>query len=420
MMDINHNIIIIPCQEVKQNSVEFFLGKIKAKDLVGLVSVTSRAITGFNDDGNPLYNNENYVQRKPNATRVNSIKEYLINDEDACFPNNILISVPSILLAEEIKNLEFSYPNEHVFELKIDKSKIDLNSVESPIYLQIFDGQHRFRGIQVAIEELRRLDNNKEKLSELENFEFVVSFFIDAEIEFQAMLFSIINRTPVKVPQDLVYDLFGLTTKDSPQKTALAIVLKLNGLKLTERGTIGPFYKRIRLLAQKEKNFNSPISQGIFIRQLLKLISPSLNKADQERLLERDMLQSGGNERTIFRDWYAQNKDNNIYKTILNYFIAVRETFIDENGNSYWDFDVTPDNALQRTIGFTALIEVLIRIFPQCVKEKNISVDFFKSFLVKAKSIKLVNVGGDRPYPYTSKGASQLKNDFEKLIFNEK
>ncbi|MEA5459852.1 DGQHR domain-containing protein [Arcicella sp. LKC2W] len=416
MTNLNNNILLISCQEVKQNSVDFFLGKIKVKELIELVSVTSRAITGFNDSGEPLYNNNDYIQREPNSSRVNSIKNYLLTDEDACFPNNILISVPSILLAEEVKNSDLEYDESHIFTLKIDKNRIDLTSTEAPLYLQIFDGQHRFRGIQLAIQELRQTGSNDQKLKELEEFEFVVSFFIEAEIEFQAMLFSIINRTPVKVSQDLVYDLFGLTIKDSPQKTALAIVLQLNGLREKEDGKVGPFYRRIRLLSRKEKGFDSPISQGIFIKQLLKLISPSLSKADQERLSEREQLLTGGNNRTIFRQWYATNKDNNIYKTLLNYFIAVRETFVDKNGNSYWDFEYTPDNALQRTIGFTALIEILILIFPDCLKEKNISVEFFKKYLQKAKDIKLV--GEERPYPFTSIGGKMLKDDLERLIFN--
>jgi DGQHR domain-containing protein len=424
MMNFNDSILPIVCQEVKQNSVDFFIGKVKASELIKMVSVTSRAITSFSEDGKPMYNNNDYKKREPNPTRVNNIKNYLLTDEDACFPNNILISIPSILLLEEPRISKVDFAGTDLFTLKIDKSQIDLSSKETPLYLQIFDGQHRFRGIQVAIEELRKSNENHEKLIQLENFEFTVSFFIEAEIEFQAMLFSLINRTPVKVSQDLVYDLFGLTKLDSPQKTALAIVLQLNGLKEKEAtkdgesNKVAPFFRRIRLLAQKEKGYDSPISQGIFIRQILRLISPTLRKADEERLYEREKLLTGGNQTTIFRQWYATNKDNNIYQTLLNYFIAVRETFVDENGNSYWDFSVTPDNALQRTIGFTALIEILILIFPHCMNEKNISIEFFKKYLVKAKDIQLIGDGNERQYPFTSIGGKMLKDDLERLIFN--
>lgn len=413
-MSLTANTLTILSQKVTQNSVDFFAGKITAKELIRIVSVTSRAITGFDDSGQPLYNE--YIQRKPNPSRVNSIKQYLLSDEEACFPNNTLISIPSILL---FKEPELVLEKNELYELIIDKSKVDILSLDKPLYLQIFDGQHRFRGLQVAIEELRERDNDPEKLKQLENFEFVVSFFIDAEIEFQAMLFSIINRTPVKVSQDLVYDLFGLTTKDSPQKTALAIVLQLNGLKITDKGEVGPFYKRVRLLANKEKGFDSPISQGIFVRTILSLISQTPKIAENERTNSRKDFNIGGNEKTIFRFWYAEDKDNNIYRTLLNYFIAVRQTFVDKNGNSYWDIDQTPENALHRTIGFLALINILIRIFLFCFQKKNISIDFFKEYLIKAKDIKLVDGSGTRPYPYTSKGSNMLKEELERLIFRE-
>ncbi|TDB60406.1 DGQHR domain-containing protein [Arundinibacter roseus] len=407
------NTLSIFSQKVIQNSVEFFIGKITAKELITIVSVTNRAITGFNEDGQPLYND--YIQRKPNPSRVNSIKEYLLSDQEACFPNNILISIPSILL---LKEPELIFQKNELYELLIDKSKVDVLSTDKPLYLQIFDGQHRFRGVQVAIEELRGNNSDPEKLNQLENFEFTVSYFIDAEIEFQAMLFSIINRTPVKVSQDLVFDLFGLTTKDSPQKTALAIVLQLNGLKITDKGDKGPFFKRVRLLAKKEKGFDSPISQGIFVKTILNLISPTPSKAERERLDNRKQFLSGGNERTIFRDWYANDKDNNMYRTLLNYFIAVQQTFVDEQGKSYWDIGQTPENALHRTIGFLALINILTRIFPFCLQNKNISIDFFKEYLGKAKNIRLVDESGSRPYPYTSKGSDMLKKDLEMMIFS--
>jgi DGQHR domain-containing protein len=414
MMSSNNDILTILSQKVVQNSVEFFIGKIKAKELLKMVSVTNRAITGFDDEGRPIYNK--YIQRKPNPQRVKSIKEYLLSDEDACFPNNILISIPSILLADE-PSLQPSFDD--LYLVNIDKKRINIFSTEAPIYLQIFDGQHRFRGVQEAVEELRNTNNDNDKLEQLENFEFTVSLFIDAEIEFQAMLFSVINRTPVRVSQDLVFDLFGLTTKDSPQKTALAIVLKLNGVKTTETGDLGPFYKRVRLLAKKEKGFDSPISQGIFVKTILGLISPTPSKAEEERIHYRGDLIHGGSSRTIFRNWYANDKDNNIYKTILNFFIAVRSTFIDKDGKSYWDFNVTPENAMQRTIGFIALIEVLIEIFPDSLAEKDISVEFFRKYLNKAKDIKLIDSSGNRPYPYTSRGSKMLEIDLKNLIFKK-
>jgi DGQHR domain-containing protein len=409
-MTYNSNTTIdIVCNKVTQNNVDFLVGSIKAKELIKLVTVTNRAIIGFDDDGMPLYNKQ--VQRKPSPSRVKAIKDYLLNDKFATFPNNILISVPSVVLKDEI------YFNEKCnnYTISIDEEKIDLTDLDNPLYLQIFDGQHRFRGIQEVIKECKQ-NNDYDKLDAFLNFEFVVSFFVDAEIDFQAMLFSVINRTPVKVTQDLVFDLFGLTEGDSPQKTALAIALELNGTKKTEEEENAPFFKRIRLLAKKEKGYNSPLSQGMFVKEITKLISPTLQDAEVERFHKRDSFLNGGNQNTIFRKAYAENKDFIIYRTLLNFFIAVKQTFIDNKGNSYWSFEESDDNPLQRTIGFQALIKVLIYLYPEAINSKNLSINFFVSKLEKVNQLKLLKEDGTSNYQYSSIGVNKLKDDIINLI----
>lgn len=402
------NILRIPCQKVTQNNVDFLVGKIKAKTLVGLSTVTTRTIVSFNDDGMPMYNKS--IQRKPTPLRVDSIKEYLINDEFACFPSSILLSVPTGLMYDEIADVENPV-------LSIDINKIDLMSADSPVYLQIFDGQHRFRGMQEALRELE-YDGEREKLDKLREFEFLVSFFIEAEIEFQAMIFSTINRTPVKASQDLVFDLFGLTKKDSPQKSALAIALQINGTKIVEGApnVIAPFYKRIRLLAKKAKGEFSPISQGMFIKTLVTLISPTLKKSEEERNYERDDLKPGGSERTIFRDFYATGSDNLIFTTFLNYFTAVKIVCVDDKGNSWWEPSETIDNPLQRTIGFLALVDLLIKVFPIASSQKNISVSFFKELIQPISKIMLVDEYGESLYPYSSVGKTELSQNLIALF----
>lgn len=404
-----NNIINIVCNKVTQNNVEFLVGSISAKELLKLVTVTSRAIIGFDDDGMPIYNEQ--IQRKPSESRVKAIKNYLLVDKFATFPNNILISIPSVVLKDEIN----FYEKCNNYTISIDESKIDLNSKEKPLYLQIFDGQHRFRGIQEVIKECEK-NKDLDKLDSFLNFEFVVSFFVDAEIDFQAMLFSVINRTPVKVTQDLVFDLFGLTEGDSPQKTALAIALELNGTKKTEEGESAPFFKRIRLLAKKEKGYNSPLSQGMFVKEITKLISATLQDAEVERFNNRESFLQGGNQNTIFRKSYSENKDYIIYRTLLNFFIAVKKTFIDKSGNSYWSFEESDDNPLQRTIGFQALIKVLIYLFPEAMNNKNLSIAFFMQKLEKVNQLQLLKEDGTSNYQYSSIGVNKLKDDIINLI----
>lgn len=408
-LNSSNQIVDIICRKVTQNNVEFLVGSVPARELIELVTVTHRAIIGFNDEGMPIYNDQ--IQRKPSTARVNSIKNYLLTDKFATFPNNILISIPSIVLSKEIT----LNPDCDTYTISIDKSKINITDKQNPLYLQIFDGQHRFRGIQETINECRS-QNDNDKAELFLNFEFVVSFFLDAEIDFQAMLFSVINRTPVKVTQDLVYDLFGLTEGDSPQKTALAIALELNGTKNTEEGNEAPFYKRIRLLAKKEKGFNSPLSQGMFVKELTKLISPTLQDAEVERFDSREKFNQGGNENTIFRKAYAEGKDFIIYRTLMNYFIAVQQSFVDSNGNSYWSFNEADDNPLQRTIGFQALLKVLINIFPEGYSNKDLSINFFKNKLKNANQLQLVDASGKSNYAYSSVGVNKLRDDILNLI----
>lgn len=405
-MTSNTKLTQIQCEKVVQNNVDFYIGKLKAEEFLDIASVTHRIITGWDEKNQPIYNN--HVQRKPNQSRVTAVKNFLLKDEIACFPNSILVALPSTLLVEEIDD------NNPV--LKIDKSLIKLDS-EEPIYVQIIDGQHRFKGLKDAIKELERkneeerewLEEDNEKLESLLNFEFVISFFIDPDIDFQAMLFSVINRTPVKVNQDLVYDLFGILEKDSPQKTSLAIALELNGHKI--KGRKGPFFKRIRLLGKKEKGENSPISQGMFIKTILKLISPSLRLSEIERFKSRESFKEGGNENTIFRTYYAENQDNLIFKVLSNYFDAVRNTFVDNNGRSYWDLEETRENPFHKTIGFLALVDVLIELFPIGLKEKKLTTEFFELWLGKAKDIELIDANGNTNYPYSSKGKTELSDD---------
>lgn len=405
----NNNIVDIVCRKVTQNNVDFLVGSVQARELMELVTVTHRAIIGFDEEGQPIYNKQ--IQRKPSTQRVNSIKDYLLNDKFATFPNNILVSVPSVVMSKEVEfNNDCS-----TYTISIDKTKINITDKDKPLYLQIFDGQHRFRGVQETIKECQENGDN-DKAEVFLNFEFVVSFFLDAEIDFQAMLFSVINRTPVKVTQDLVFDLFGLTEGDSPQKTALAIALELNGTKVTEKGTDAPFYKRIRLLAKKEKGFNSPLSQGMFVKELTKLISPTLQDAEVERFNARDSFNQGGNANTIFRKSYADGKDFVIYRTLLNFFIAVQQSFVDADGNSYWSFDEASDNPLQRTIGFQALIKVLINIFQEGFTSKDLTIDYFKKKLKNVNQLQLVDAEGKSNYAYSSVGVNKLRDDILNLI----
>lgn len=218
--------------------------------------------------------------------------------------------------------------------------KID-NRRSGDIYLSIIDGQHRVKGIETAIKRLeaklkvahdmirsgsdkfiKEVQENSILLSQLKSIELAVSFFIDPVLEYQAMIFSTINRTQTKVPQDLVYSLFGLTKDDSPQKTALNIVNTLNG-RLNS-----PLYKRIRLAGattKAGKSFykegNPVLSQAMVVKSILFLICKNNRDAEIERHKPRKYFLLNPNKDLPFRIYFGRDEDEKMIRILFSFFL---------------------------------------------------------------------------------------------------
>lgn len=224
-------------QRVIQNSQEFLLGVFNIKEILRFTRYTEYTILGFNEleDNKPITKEE--VQRKLNPSKVKSIANFLIYDPLAIFPTNLVISIPNHVIVsqeeDEANQIVKLTLNDKVFK---EIEKIDTTG-KGDIYLSIIDGQHRVRGIEMAISILedeihlnekmirssadsakyeKSINDLKKKLKNLYEIELPVTFFIDPILEYQAMIFSTINRTQTKVPPNLVYSLFGLTKGDSP------------------------------------------------------------------------------------------------------------------------------------------------------------------------------------------------------------
>lgn len=389
---------------VEQNSFEFLTAKVKFGELRKFITISYRTIVNFDDDGKPIYNLS--IQRKPSISRINEIKNYIINDENFTFPTNIIIALPS----EIIERIE-KPANGNRNKLVINTKKIELNG-ENPLAASIIDGQHRFLGLDAADKEL----NEKNEGDKITSFELPVAFIIDPALEVQAMIFSIINRTPVKVTQDLVYDLFGLSTSDSPQKTALEVALALNGTKFIKPEIVNPFYKRLKLVSQRREE-SMVLTQSTFIKEVVKLISGNLRRAEEDRTFKRSDLSIAEMSPPIFRDFYAKNKDQYILFILHNYFVAVSNIFKDKENNSFWTVDYPTANIINRTVGFIALLKFLIYIFPQ-FKEKGIyKIELFEEELIKVKDVKIIEEKSDTnkevksAYEFTSKSINEFYNN---------
>jgi DGQHR domain-containing protein len=422
---------IITGKIVNQIKQEFIVSIFTIEQIFKFTRYTQRILRGFDEDNLPIYNDE--VQRETENNRVEKIADFLLNNPEATFPTNIVLSIPSQVIDKLENNGDIIkiYLNDKVFK------EVKKNNDSANILITIIDGQHRIKGIEVAMERLnayidslvstlkirRSLDlENKleyfsDRLHDLKKIELVVTFFIDKSLEYQAMIFSTINRTQKRVPQNLVYSLFGLTSEDSPQKTALEITFALNGHKLS------PFYDRIKLYGYSyEKNTSPPLTQATMVKSIIDLICENLRESENDRFRKREALLTRitHNEKQLpFRLYYAKNQDEKISDILFYFFSAVRETFKKDN-ISLWEFDPKRKrltNILQTTVGYQALIKILVEILD---KNKTIIIDHVSSyskFLVKAQSLDFID---NKRYPFANKTKNILYLDMSLAIWHPK
>ena len=420
---------ILNTRKVNQNNQEYLLGVFKISDILKFTRYTEYTIIGFDEDNKPITNLQ--VQRKLDKKKVESISNYLINDSQAMFPTNIVISIPN----HAIKSYELLNEDHVIIELneevEAEVKKIDRGETGN-LHLSIIDGQHRVKGIQTALESLNediRLNTNteiledlNEKYKNLEAFELSVAFYIDPVLEYQAMIFSTINRTQSRVSQDLVYSLFGLTEDDSPQKTALNIVNVLNGKKQS------PFYKRIRLAGSNSKAGKEfyidgyPIlSQATMVKSILYLITKDSREAEIERNKPRKYFKKYPNNDLIFRKYYAEDKDSIILKIIYFFFLAVKDVFIDSDGKPYWDINNKKNkrtNIIQTTIGYMALLDILKDILSkESCEEKILNKKFYYDYLVKARFIDIEDNNDPKKFPFTNKSKRLFYEEIKRMIW---
>jgi DGQHR domain-containing protein len=422
---VNNKIIGFP---IIQNQQDFVIAKFSIKQIFTFTKYTTRILNSFDDDGTPLYNEE--IQREIEPSRVKKIADFLIEDPEATFPTNLVLHIPKEVIEEqkEHKNFVEITLKERVFQ--------EIKKTSGDVYITIIDGQHRIKGIEIALDRIKdeietitktlrigsktdgdflhkKLRDRTQRLKDLEDIELVVSFFIDKTIEYQAMIFSTINRTQKRVSQSLVYDLFGLNTNDSPHKTAIQVIISLNGHKNS------PFYKRIKFYGGDYSIDNSPpLSQATMAKSIVNLISENLRESERDRYRTRKELNSrsaGSNKFLPFRKYYANNKDNVISDIMFFYFSAVKNTYIDKYGNYLWDIGQSgkPENILHTTVGYDSLLKILVEILKEYNSEKT-STAHFEKYLEKCKSLKPEN---KIRYPFNNKGKKILYLDMSMCIW---
>jgi DGQHR domain-containing protein len=293
--------------------------------------------------------NSSGIQRVISDDRVKEIRQYL-HTADASFPNSIILSLDPAQLLEGPDPIAVG---------ERDIGLVRLLVKQNTEAFSVIDGQHRLKGFD----------------DETQNdFELIVAIFIGLDEEDKAYLFSTINSKQTKVSKSLVYDLFDVAERRSPQRSAHDIA------KLLNSDPNSPFFRRIKLLGmnpkfENEVLYRANLSQGTFVERLLSLIT-------RDAAMDRDVIRRGdtlvkapNDSKLVFRDMWVDDKDNVILKVLFNYFSAVAATFPKE-----WADGKCP---LAKTIGFGALMSLLTDLIPTGLKKGDLSTTFFSAELSK-------------------------------------
>lgn len=315
MMESN-NLMKYEVLEVNQPIGTFYLSAIPANVLLRTVKSARRSLA----EG---------VQRDASKIRIKQIANFCKN-HDSVFPTPIIVSIDDNKAWLE-KNKIYFYDNQ--------------------IMGDILDGQHRLLGLQ---------DSDNSGL-----FTLPVVFMFGLTAEEKAYIFSIINSKQTKVSPSLIFDLFGLTDRRSPQKTAHDIARSLNSLSTS------PFYNRLKMLGKKDNGQNqATLSQGTFAQSIMLLYSKFPDK-DKEIMYMNGELEDDG---TSLRSFFINGNDDAILKIILNFFMALKNTYIEE-----WK---TPNkNILWKTTGFRGMIKAMPCIINKGMEYGYLTYDFFYQYL---------------------------------------
>jgi len=282
------------------------------------------------------------VQRVLNPKREKEIGKY-VNLCDASFPNSIVVAMSH-------KNVEYD-DNRRILCIK------DEESIAS-----VLDGQHRIAGLKF--------------LKSGTTFECIVTVFVDIDMEDQGIIFSTINTEQQKINKSLAADLAEFYTTRSPQRTCHNIA---KALRDNEKS---PFYKKISKINAANKNGGETLTQYLFVKELLAHISGSPLE-DRDILKKKDFW--GNHQRLSYTEKELQKyclrklfiedeTDVKIGQIIVNYFCAVRKKW----PNS-WN-EVAVNNILNKSTGYTALMQYFKEVYIKLGKEVPSVDDFYSVF----------------------------------------
>ena len=214
-------------QKFSHDDNDFYLTLIKAKDLASISYVSQRGV----------HEEEGAVQRILNKTRINGIRDFLL--DGGFFPNVLILNVISdgeLLYNESCKQITFN---------------------KLPKIAQIIDGQHRIEGIKEAIKQDHLIED------------VLVPTVLTSQLSTEkcAKIFISINTEQKSVPKSLIYDLYGLiniSAKDFSIERGADIA------KILNTQDTSPYQRYIKFPGSRK--FKGGIQLSTFVNSLKPLV----------------------------------------------------------------------------------------------------------------------------------------------------
>lgn len=392
--------LLIDAVPVFQNSKVFYLGKIKASDLVQIFSV-SPTLYKINKN---ISLSESFVsdaeyykhissderrkeedsgfQRSFRKERARDIKKFLETEDYPFFPNTIIANCNLINDIEESKlDINSRYEDFEKLSNKPDllsflyrdreKGNFKLLIPKKAESILIIDGQHRLKGLQQCSIEYQ------------ENYDVLVSFIIGYDQSVTAQQFYTINYEQKPVNRSLLLHLTGEFSQGQEE-----IIFLHNVVKLLNEHSTSPFQKRIKMLGVTPPDLDSPDERKLFS------ISQALMIDHMERFIDRRLTNSKS-YLPIFL-YYFQDEEQriNIIRFIIRYFSAIKEM---KN-----DWEDPQNSVLSKGMGVGAFLTALHTIFPIIFvrdwkmnpnKFGEVNVDTFKEILKGIENINFTSSG---------------------------
>jgi DGQHR domain-containing protein len=357
--------------EVEQPLGTFLVAKMKASELL---KISYRDERTFNKD----LSRYTGTQRSLKPSKLKSIKEF-IETRDATFPNTIIGTLSDASL--------YDYTN-GVLEIVVS------DDIDEKAF-QVIDGQHRLWAFQDS--------------PVAEDFDLLVSFFLNADVEDQAYIFSIINTTQTKLEPSLVSDLTELSKITTPENCVHSIA------KVFNNRINSPWRNSIKMLGKKDiTSSNGIISQYSFNKSILRYIYNSNNSTAIRNILidsknNRLKLESIkiNIEEFIFWNYYKNSEEEKIYKILEAYFNSLKDVFPNKWCN--------PTSILCKTSGYDAFMRLFRDFYNYCNGDFNtlINKDFYMNIMLK--NLQNVDIDADSNKLGAAGAASlykMLKNEF--------